>query len=282
MPCTIDSHHHLWCYGPAEYPWIGPAMDVLKRDYLPGDLKAEIDASGVRATVAVQARQTVAETEWLLAQAAASTAVRGVVGWVPLVDDRVQRTLERLAADARLKGVRHVLQDEPDPGYMLRDDFNRGLAALRPLGLVYDLLVFARQLPEAVQLVDRHPSQPFVVDHIAKPTIRASTFDRDWASGIAELARRPNVSCKLSGVLTEVRDPDWTPDLVRPYVETVLNEFGPDRLMFGSDWPVCRLRCEYRDWVETVRELLSGLSASEQDRVFGLTAARVYGLSATG
>jgi L-fuconolactonase len=275
----IDSHHHLWQYSAAEYPWIGPGMEVLRRDYLPADLEANLDAARVHGTVVVQARQTLEETRWLLELAGTSPVIHGVVGWVPLIDPGVGGTLESLVADRHLKGVRHVLQDEPDEAYMLRDDFNRGVACLRSLGLVYDILIFARHLENTLRFVDRHPRQPFVVDHIAKPTIAAQSFDERWAAGIRDLARRPHVTCKLSGVVTEVRDPDWTPELIRPCYETVLDAFGPDRLMFGSDWPVCLLRCPYTAWVDTVRDLIRDLSPTEQSAILGLTACRVYGLS---
>lgn len=279
MPFTIDSHHHLWRYDAAEYAWIGPDMGVLKRDYLPADLKAELQRSGVHGTVVVQARQTLGETEWLLELAAKSPFIHGVVGWVPLVEEGVGDTLARLAAAGKLRGVRHVLQDEPDDAYMLRDDFNRGVACLRPLGLVYDILIYARHLENTLAFVDRHPDQPFVLDHIAKPTIVAGAFDSAWAGRIAELAVRPNVTCKFSGVVTEVRGPSWSRELIRPYFDVVLEAFGPDRLMLGTDWPVCRLRCEYAEWVDTVRGLVATLSPHEQSQVLGLTAARAYGLS---
>jgi L-fuconolactonase len=273
MAITIDSHHHLWQYNEAEYPWISDAMGVLRRDYLPDDLKANLDKAGVHGTVVVQARQTLEETAWLLELAGRSRFIHGVVGWVPLVAPDVSETLAQHALNPKLRAVRHVLHDEPNDAYMLRDDFNRGIAGLKGLGLVYDILIFARHLENTITLVDRHPGQPFVVDHIAKPTITAEQ--------IRALARRPHVSCKLSGVVTEVRDPEWTLDLIRPYYETVLDAFGPERLMFGTDWPVCLLRCDYSQWVAAVRELIASLSATEQAHVMGLTAARVYGLSTT-
>jgi L-fuconolactonase len=279
MPIQIDSHHHLWHYSEADYPWIGAGMDVLRRDYLPIDLKANLDAARVHGTVAVQARQTIEETRWLLELAGTSPFLHGVVGWVPLIDPGVRDTLEPLAADRHLKGVRHVLHDEPDDAYMLRDDFQRGVACLRSFGLVYDILIFARHLENTLAFVDRHPQQPFVVDHIAKPTITARAFDERWAAAIRELAHRDHVTCKLSGLVTEVRDPVWTPELIRPYYETVLEAFGPDRLMFGTDWPVCLLRTTYGVWVDTVRDLIRNLSPTEQAAMMGLTACRVYGLS---
>lgn len=236
-------------------------------------------ASGVHRAIAVQAQQNVDETRWLLATAAQHPAIAGVVGWVPLVNDDVERVLDELVPDRRLRGVRHIVHDEPDDRFILRDDFNRGVARLRGYGLVYDVLIFARHLPYAIAFVDRHPDQPFVLDHIGKPVITAARFDDDWARGFRELARRPHVTCKLSGIVTEVRGPSWSLDLIRPYVEVALEAFGPSRLMFGTDWPVCRLRCEYGEWVDAVKTLIGGLSEAERAAILGGTAARVYGLA---
>jgi len=274
----IDAHHHLWRYEPAAYPWISDAMPLLKRDYGVADLDEAVAGTGVTGTVAVQAQHAVGETEWLLRLAREHSLIRGVVGWVPLVSPGVAADLERLAADPGLKGVRHIVHDEPDDAYVLRDDFNRGVSALERFGLVYDVLIFARHLPNALAFVDRHPRQPFVVDHIAKPVIAAGRFDIAWAQGIRALGERPHVTCKLSGIVTEVRDAEWSVELIRPYVEVALEAFGPNRLMFGTDWPVCRLRCEYGAWVDAVSALLATLSEEEQQATWSGTATRVYGL----
>lgn len=274
----IDSHHHLWKYDPDQYPWIGPNMSVLARDYLGNDLRVMIDQAGVEGTVVVQARQTVEETQWLLELAREHSFIRGVVGWVPLVEPDVETYLDRFADEPKWKAVRHVLQDEPDDTFMLRDDFNRGIIALKQFELVYDILIYARHLAYTIEFVDRHPGQPFVLDHIAKPSISAKRFDEQWANEIRELARRDHVTCKFSGVATEVKDPEWSIDLIRPYFETVLHAFGPDRLMFGTDWPVCLLRTSYSDWVGTVTDLIGPLSKDEQEQIMGLTAMRVYRL----
>jgi len=274
----LDSHHHLWRYDPARLPWIGDGMPALKRDYGAADLEAAIAGTGVERTLLVHAQQNVEETDWMLEIARAHPRIAGVVGWVPLVDPGVEATLARLAADPHLRGVRHIVHDEPDERFILRDDFNRGVARLRGFGLVYDVLIFAAHLPHAIAFVDRHPDQPFVVDHVAKPTIRASAFDRAWAEGLRELARRPHVTCKLSGMVTEVRDPGWSPGLLQPYLDVALEAFGPSRLMFGTDWPVCRLKCEYAEWVEAVRAFVAPLSAGEQAAILGGTAQRVYGV----
>jgi L-fuconolactonase len=274
----IDSHHHLWQYNPGDYGWITDGMEVLRRDYLPSNLQANLDRTGIRGTIVVQARQTLEETRWLLSLASQFDFIRGVVGWVPLVDQGVGRLLDGLAVDKLLRGVRHVLHDEPDDAYMLRADFNRGIGLLKQFGLVYDILIFARHLDNTLLFVDRYPQQPFVVDHIAKPTITAKAFDRVWASRIRELARRQNVACKFSGVVTEVRDPAWSLELIRPYWQTVLEAFGPQRLMFGTDWPVCLLRTSYEQWIAVTRELIADLAPAEQAAIMGDTAARVYGV----
>ncbi|WP_166825126.1 amidohydrolase family protein [Thalassoroseus pseudoceratinae] len=274
----IDSHHHFWHYDPQEYGWIGPDMGVLKRDFLPADLKTEMQANGIEGVVSVQARQTVEETDALLAFADDSEWIRGVVGWVPLAAPDVTDVLARFADRPRLKAVRHVVQDEPDDRFLLRDDFNRGIAALKPFGLVYDILIYAKQLPSTIEFVDRHPEQPFVLDHIAKPTIQMAEFDQTWADLLRELAKRPNVSCKFSGVVTEVRDTEWTVETIRPYWDVALESFGPARLMYGSDWPVCLLRSEYDRWVNCVATLASEMSSDEQSNFWAGNAIRAYGL----
>jgi L-fuconolactonase len=272
----IDAHHHLWRYAPASYPWIGEEMSVLRRDYVLADLEPLLAGSRIDRTVLVQAQQTIDETRWMLDIAESHPAIDGVVGWVPLVSPDAPRLVEELSARRALRGLRHILHDEPDDRYALRDDFNRGLSALRRAGLVYDILIVARHLPHAIVLVDRHPEQVFVLDHIGKPAIASASFDAAWARGIRTLAERPHVFCKLSGVVTEVRDARWAPDLIRPYLDTALEAFGPSRLMFGTDWPVCLLRCGYADWANTVDAYVGCLTADEQAAIMGGTAARVY------
>ena len=275
----IDAHHHLWRYDAREYDWIGDDMSVLRRDFLPSDLETEIRAAGVDGTVAVQARQTVEETRWLLEIAARDGNIRGVVGWVPLVDPNVERDLERFAdGSPKLRGVRHVLQGEPDDRYMLRDDFRRGIALLEKFGLCYDILVFERHLPPARELVDRHPNQTFVLDHVAKPRIKSGEIE-PWRRDLIELARRPNVFCKLSGMVTEADWLRWTPAALQPYADVVLEAFGPRRVMFGSDWPVCLLACPYREWLDVVRSWIAPLSPDERARMLAGTAIEAYGLT---
>ncbi len=275
----VDSHHHFWNYSAAQYGWISPQMAVLRRNFTAADLKREIDAVGIDGVVSVQARQSVAETQWLLDIAAANPFVLGVVGWLPLADERVQSEMERLSHFPLLKSVRHVVQDEPDDAFILGAEFNRGVELLKDYGLVFDILIFARQLANSIQFVDRHPEQEFVLDHIAKPTIRLAEFDSVWEKHIRELAKRPHVTCKFSALVTEVRDADWTVESLRPYWDVVLEAFTPARLMFGSDWPVCLLRSQYVAWVDAVKELSSGLTRAEQDDLWGNTATRAYRLS---
>ena len=274
----IDSHHHLWNYSPAEYGWIGEQMQVLKQDYTSEELKHETHASGIDGTVAVQARQSLIETDWLLELAEAHDVIQGVVGWVPLADTNVSATLDRLADSKWLKGVRHVVHDEPDDRFILGEAFNRGVALLDRYQLAYDILIKARHLKPSIEFVDRHPNQRFIVDHIAKPTIDRD-FHEEWRREFLELAKRPNVDCKFSGVVTEVRTPEWTIEQLQPYGDVAWVAYGPKRLMFGSDWPVCLLRSGYYQWISAVEELSAGLSASEKEAFWGGNAQRAYRLN---
>lgn len=273
----IDAHQHFWCYDPAQYGWINDSMAVLRRDFLPNDLKVEIEAAGVNGVVSVQARQSPAETQWLLSLADQHEFIRGVVGWVPLAAPDVRAHLDVLAGRPKLKAVRHVVQDEPDPRFLLRADFNAGVAALADYGLAYDILIYVRHLPQAIEFVDRHPQLVFVLDHLAKPRAKERALE-PWRANIRRLAERENVYCKLSGLVTEADWHGWTEDLLAIYLETTLEAFGPRRLMFGSDWPVSLLASAYRTWYEVVQRFCGCLSADERDRVFGGTATEAYRL----
>jgi L-fucono-1,5-lactonase len=283
----VDSHQHFWRYTPEDYPWIAPDWQVLQHDFLPDDLRPLLAAAQLDGAIAVQAQQTIDETRWLLDLAGDHPdVVKGVVGWVPLIADvdDVDDALGQLVASPRgaaLKGIRHILQGEADDAYMLREDFNRGVARLREYGLTYDILIYGRHLANAATFVDRHRDQVFVLDHIAKPEIRAAAFDRAWAGGMRELARRPHVMCKLSGVVTEARDAEWTRGVIAPYLETALEAFGAGRILFGTDWPVCLLRCEYQTWVDTVTSFISTLTSFEQEAIMGGNAIRAYRLTAS-
>lgn len=277
MTERIDAHHHVWRYHPAEYGWISPDMIALRRDFLPADLENEMHHAGLNGAVAVQARQTLEETNWLLSLAENSAVMKGVVGWAPVADCSFPRHLERLRANSKLKGLRHLIQDEPDPAFLQREDFNRGIALLSGAGLVYDLLVFEKQLASAIEFVDRHPQQVFVLDHIGKPRIKEGVLD-PWRRHIAEIAHRENVYCKFSGLVTEADWSHWTPQDLQPYFDAVLKAFGPRRIMAGSDWPVCLLATTYRGWFDLLHTFVQPLSKSEQEMILGGVATRVYSL----
>lgn len=274
----IDSHHHLWAINDTDYVWMSEAHAVIKRDFLPADLHPLLDADSIDGCIAVQARQMIEETRWLLDLAEQDARIMGVVGWVPLLENAGEPWLDEFAAHPKLVAVRHVIHDEPDDNFILREDFNAGIHQLAKYDLVYDILIFAKHLSQTLTFVDRHPMQPFVVDHIAKPNIRKDAFDDNWAKGIRDLAKRENVSCKISGIVTEVRDAEWNVELLRPYFDTVLEAFGPQRVLFGSDWPVCLLRTSYARWSAAVDELASALSDSEKSAFWGGNATRIYSL----
>jgi L-fuconolactonase len=277
----IDAHQHFWRYEPEAYPWIAAGMERLARDYLPADLAVVARPAGFAGSVAVQARQSLAESRWLLELAAADPFIRGVVGWVDLRDPEVVAQIEPLARHERFVGVRHVVQDEPDPRFLLGDAFVRGLRHLHAFGLTYDLLLYPPQLPAAVELVGLVPEQPFVLDHLAKPRIGLGTaapeFD-SWRRDITALARHPNVCCKLSGLVTEAAWGRWQPADFAPYLDVVLEAFGPARLMIGSDWPVCLLSGEYAAVTGIVTDHIGALGGPEQAAILGGTATRFYGL----
>ena len=273
----IDAHHHFWRYTKAEYGWIDDAMQVIRRDFLPADLVATLKPHKIDGVVSVQARQTLEETRWLLTLAQENSFIRGVVGWVPLAEAGVGGVLDELIGNPKFKGVRHVVQGEADPKFLEGAAFNAGLREMTARGLVYDLLIFARQLPASIAFVDRHPQQVFVLDHIAKPVVQGLP-DPTWARNIRELARRENVYCKFSGVVTEVPGWQWTPELLRPYFDVVMEAFGPARLMFGSDWPVCLVAGEYARWIGFVDQCVAPLPADNRSRVLGGTAIEAYKL----
>ena len=276
MTERIDAHHHLWRYTRDEYGWIDDSMRVLKRDFLPGDLREEMRLAGVDGAVAVQARQTLEETRWLLEQAEGCREIRAVVGWGPIAATDFAASLEEFAGRVKLKGLRHIVQAEPD-GFLLGEEFNRGIRSMRGSGLVYDVLVYERQLAEAIAFVDRHPEQVFVLDHVAKPRIREGVME-PWAGHIRELARRENVWCKVSGMVTEADWAAWSLETLRPYLDVVVEAFCVKRLMVGSYWPVCLVASGYSQWFATLGEYFAGLSEGEREAVFGGTASAVYRL----
>lgn len=273
----IDAHHHFWTYVEAEFDWISDGMAILRQNFLPEDLETVTGKAGVTGVVTVQARQTLEETNWLLTLAAKNSLIKGVVGWVPLKDPQIGNILDQVAANPRLRGVREVLQGMPDEQFLTSAEFNRGIEALTLRAIPYDLLIFHHQLASATRFVDRHPNQRFILDHIAKPAI-GTIWASDWAREIHELAKRPNVFCKFSGVITEVSDGPWSVERIRPYFETVVEAFSPSRLMFGSDWPVCLLGSDYVRWVATVKELARSLPAGDQQAIFTGAACTAYAL----
>jgi L-fuconolactonase len=274
---VVDSHHHLWDPAHREYPWMGgDALAPIRRRFDADDLKPLLDASGVDRTVVVQTVSSLEETREFLQYAADNEFIGGVVGWVDLTDRSVAKTLaelKRSEGGAFLVGIRHQVHDEPDPEWMLRKDVQRGIAAVGEAGLVYDVLVRTRELPAGLETVERNPGMRFVVDHAAKPRIAAGAWDSAWEQALAPMADHPNVTCKLSGLVTEADWKAWTPEQLEPYVNKVLEWFGPERCMFGSDWPVCLLAASYREVVDTMRSLVG-----DDANVFGETATRVYGL----
>ncbi len=273
----IDSHHHLWDYSVEEYGWIDDKMSTIARDFTMDDLMAAAKPLGVVGSVAVQARQTVQETRDLLAVAKERDDLLGVVGWVPLASDDIEGTLEEFADEAKLKGYRHVVQDEPDNDFILGEAFNRGVEQVIARDLVYDILIFERQLGPSVEFVDRHPNGRFVLDHIAKPKIEAKEIE-PWAANLREIAKRENVACKISGIVTEDDWATWSLDTIGPYLDIALEAFGPGRLMFGSDWPVALLATEYKRWFETVQAWAGELSYDEQKAFYAGNAIAAYRL----
>ena len=271
----IDSHQHFWHYDPAHHVWMTDAMAALRRDYMPDELAPLLEAARFDGTVAVQARQMIEETEWLLALADRHPSIKGVVGWVDLCSPELAVQLERFASHPKLVGVRHVVHDEPDDRFMLRPEFRRGIARLREFELAYDLLLFPRHLPVAVALVDEFKEQPFVLDHIAKPAIRGGLLS-PWMEDLKRLAERPNVFCKLSGMVTEAKWNTWRRDDFCPYLDVVLDAFGPERLMIGSDWPVCTLSADYLSTMSVVVDYADALSPYVREGILGRNCARFY------
>jgi len=275
----VDAHHHFWDPARADYAFLTDELALIRRAFGPADLAPLIAAAGIDATIVVQTRSSLEETEEFLATAAATPFVRGVVGWVDLRDAAVDETIARLRAGPggdRLVGIRHQVQDEEDPEWLLRDDVKRGIRAVGRAGLPYDLLVRTREMPAAREVVASMPDVRFVVDHLAKPPIGDGIL-QPWAGHVTELAGLPNTWWKLSGLVTEADWKAWRPADLRPYVEHVLEVAGPHRLLFGSDWPVCLLAAGYDEVLSTARTLIAALTPDEQAAVLGGSAVQVYG-----
>lgn len=274
---VIDAHQHFWNYDPRRHAWINESMSVLKRDFLPADLAPILNSNGVDGTIAVQAETSSNEMDFLLGLARSSKKILGVVGWIDLTAPNIEAQLEAYRNRPKLCGFRHVVQDEPDDRYLLRENVLRGIRAVGAHNFTYDILIYPRQLPAAIELVAHCPDQKFVLDHCAKPLIKSRQFE-PWASQIRELAQSPSAFCKLSGLITEADWHSWQPADFRPYLDLVVEAFGPSRLMFGSDWPVCQLAGEYRRVKDLIADYMRQFSEADRAFVFGGVAANFYGI----
>ena len=275
----IDAHQHFWIYSPDEYGWIDDSMAALRRDFLPKDLKLELESSGFHGSVVVQARQTLEETRWLLELAESSPWILGVVGWIDLCSPNVRSQLKVLAQNPKLVGIRHIVQSEPDDRFLLHPDFLRGISALEEFDLAYDILIYTKHLPVTAEFVQRFPRQRFVLDHLAKPPIKRGDIE-SWAQGIRRLAEFPNLFCKLSGLVTEADWQHWQPEQIIPFLDVAFEAFGPDRLMIGSDWPVCLVATSYARWVEVLQAYLLRQRPEIRGSVLGGNAQRFWRLAA--
>ena len=274
----IDSHQHFWIYNPERQNWMTDEMGVLKKDFVPADLSALLAECSIEGSVAVQASQAEVENEFLLDLASKSSLIKGVVGWVDLQSSTVTERLSYYSTQKKIRGFRHVIHDEPDINFMLRPSFLRGIRALRAYEFTYDLLIYPVHLPNALQLVRQFPEQPFVIDHIAKPNIgKGQLFE--WKKHLAALAGIPNVSCKISGMVTEARWKNWKQTDFLPYLDTIVELFGTKRILYGSDWPVCTLSASYWETYGIVKTYFDAFSRGEQDDFFGGNAIRFYGLT---
>ena len=274
----IDSHQHFWHYNPSQHTWMTAEMGVLKQDFLPGDLAPLLKAEGFVGTIAVQARQSLEETNWLLQLARENELIKGVVGWVDLRSPLIMDQLLAYSANRKLVGVRHVVHDEADDQFMLQPAFVKGIAALKEFNLTYDLLLFPKHIPVALKLVEMFPEQPFVVDHIAKPFIRNKTFS-PWKEDLSELAKYPNVYCKLSGMVTEAVWNDWKEGDFTAYLDIVTEAFGTERIMIGSDWPVCTLSADYSSAMRIVINYSNQFSATVREAILGGNCLHFYKVS---
>jgi len=273
----VDAHQHFWIYNQKDYKWIGLSMRKLQRNFLPSHLNKEFKKNGIDFCVTVQARQTIQETKWLLKLAQNNSFIKGIVGWVDLTSNSLEKDLKQFAAYKKFKGVRHVLQDEDDDRYMLRPDFIQGLSQLEKFGLTYDILIYPRHIKYACALVGKFPCQKFIIDHLAKPLIKEGKI-KLWKKDMQELAKADNVFCKLSGMVTEANWYSWEQEDFLPYMEIILKAFGPDRLLFGSDWPVCTVAAKYEQVLGIVIDFIHSLSQAEQDHIMGQNAIDFYNL----
>jgi len=277
---NIDSHQHFWRYDAVRDAWITDSMAVLKRDFLPEQLAPELSANGMDASIAVQADQSENETTFLLGLAEENPGIAGVVGWVDLRSTDVGQRLEHFSHFPKLRGFRHIAQSEPDDRFLVQEQFVAGVAQLRTFGFTYDILIYPKQLPAAIELAARLPEQRFVVDHLAKPEIK-SAKTAPWAAQIKNIAQNKNVFCKLSGLVTEADWKRWKADDFKPYLDVIFEAFSPERLMFGSDLPVYLLAATYRQVKQLIAGYVKGFPRSDQQNIFGGNAVRFYGIKAT-
>ncbi|HZF65708.1 MAG TPA: amidohydrolase family protein [Chitinophagaceae bacterium] len=274
----VDAHQHFWQYHPVRDSWITEDMSVIRRDFMPEDLEPLLAANGLDGCVLVQTDQSDDHTDWLLTLAEKHDFIKAVVGWTDLQSPDVKEKLSAYKKHKKLKGFRHILQGEQQRSFMLRHEFKNGIRQLANFGFTYDILIYPDQLRYTELLVKEYPDQPFVIDHLAKPYIRSNKID-EWRKEINAVARYPNVSCKLSGMVTEADWKTWTKESFRPYLDVVVNAFGVDRLLFGSDWPVCLVAASYADVVGIIRDYFSAFSEQEQAKVFGSNAVNFYNIN---
>jgi L-fuconolactonase len=272
----IDTHQHFWSYDPKIHDWINEDMKVIRKDFLPADLAPILKENNVDGCIAVQADQTDTETQILIREANQNSFIKGVVGWVNLKDKEIEEKLEEYSNETNLKGFRHIIQAEPK-GFMLDASFQKGLSALEKYNYTYDLLIYETQLAEANTLIKQLPELPIVIDHIAKPNIKKGDSD-DWKKEIKAIAQYPNLYCKISGMATEAHWDTWTMDTLKPYIDTVVEAFGTERIMFGSDWPVCLVASSYEKWLKGLQNYFNTFSISEQEAFFANNAINFYKL----
>jgi L-fuconolactonase len=273
----IDSHQHFWRYDAVRDAWITDSMALLKRDFMPEHLGVELVVNGIDASIAVQADPSENETKFLLDLAEKNSRIAGVVGWVNLLSSRVGERLEYFSHFSKLRGFRHIAQAEPDDRFLVRENFVKAVAQLRAFGFTYDILIYPGQLPAAIDLVARLPQQYFVIDHCAKPEVKSGKLS-PWAAQMREIAQNKNVFCKVSGLVTEADWKHWKAEDFKPYLDVIFGAFGTERLMFGSDWPVCLLAGTYRQVKQLIEDYAKGFSPADKEKIFGGNAARFYGL----
>ena len=273
----IDSHQHFWKYEPIKHDWIDDDMSVIRRDFSPSDLAKVYQENSIDGCVAVQADQTLEETDFLIDLAFNNNFIKGIVGWVDLRAENIEKVLEKYSSDKIVKGFRHVVQGEPDHNFLLRPNFSRGISLLEKYNFTYDILVFPHQLGSVLEFVKKFPNQKFVIDHIAKPYIKDGYFE-GWATMMTAIGKHENVSCKMSGMVTEAEYNTWTPEQIHPYMNVALEAFGSSRILFGSDWPVCLVAGNYSKIKKLTTDFISQLSQIEQNSIMGTNAIEFYNL----